>query len=107
MNVEPQTITRETAIAELTNVKGSPAEEPVWIYGEMIWGHPVSFQLEATRGLLTKRVRLMTGQVKRYREGDSKFFLVQVSAVTARILEIEEFLLSPQELEQRKRHCYM
>lgn len=94
-----------TAIDELTNVTGKHAGEPVWIYGEMVWAAPISFDFIAIRGKLFTQVRLMTDQVRRYRDGETNLFLIEISSITASVLGLEDYLLGPGEIETKKKSC--
>lgn len=92
-----------TAIAELTGVTGVESLT-VWVYGRMEWAEHPAFEFTVCRRQECKRVRLMVDQVKRYREGDTQYFLISMPATIAKILEIEPLLLTVAELKWLERH---
>jgi hypothetical protein len=101
----------ENAIAGITRVTGQGVLAPVWVYGQMLWGdHPsAEFAIEtpreftATRGRATKTVSLMVDQVKRYRDGETAFFLIELPHTMAAALGIEDFILPLGELDRLRR----
>lgn len=99
----------DTAIDELTGVTGNHAGESVWIYGEMVWGTPHIFEFIVIHEALKvrecheKKVSITSNLVKRYRDGGTPFFLINMSSMMAHILDVEQFILSPEELERKKR----
>lgn len=94
----------QQAIAEVTQVTGNHAGGTVWIYGQMKWAEQPDFEFEACRRRTTKRVRLMANLVKRYRDGESQFFLIELPLAMALALELRDLVLPPDELERMKRN---
>lgn len=95
----------ENAIAEITNVLGKREDvETVWIYGQMMWATVPDFEFEASRGRTVKKVRLMAEQVKRYRDGESNLWLIELPATMATVLGLDDLILPPDELERLKKN---
>lgn len=91
-----------TAIAELTGVTGVESVT-VWVYGRMEWAEHPAFEFTVCRGQITRRVTLMVDQVKRYRDGETQYFLISMPATIAKILEIEPLILTVAELKRIER----
>lgn len=92
------------AIDEITQVTGHHSGGMVWIYGQMLWAELPAFRFIALRGRRQLEVSLMAGQIKRYRDGESQFFLVEMPLGMAIALDLTEFVLPPDELAHLKRN---
>ncbi|MBK8468130.1 MAG: hypothetical protein IPL32_20345 [Chloracidobacterium sp.] len=97
------TAIQQQAIDEITHVSGVSVAM-VWIYGQMVWAELPAFRFIALRGRQQLEVSLMAGQVKRYRDGESQFFLIEMPLGMAIALDLTEFVLPPDELERMKRN---
>jgi len=100
----------DKAIAADTHVTGQDGGAKCWVYGQMVWGdHPSAEfdikapQFTATRATHWKRITLMVDQVKRYRDGDSAFFLIELPYTMAAALGIETLILTMAELKRLQR----
>jgi hypothetical protein len=108
-------------IAEVTGVHTYAASaETVWVYGEVLWGEARSFDFEAeppersskfkvqgSTGLRPKRVTILTpsgrsAMITRYRDGSLPMFLIEMPRTMSQVLGLEEYVLSPEELERKK-----
>lgn len=104
------------AIAELTGTRVADGPvETVWVYGEVMWIKFTSFEFEceppdsrfqiSDSGLKTrlrpKAVNIIPGQVTRYRDGGTPMFLIEMSRTMAKVLEIEQYVLGPEELKRK------
>jgi hypothetical protein len=94
----------DRAIAELTHVTGTHAGQPVWVYGEMLWADPTAFNFIVIRNKAAKQVTIITSSVKRFRDAETSFFLIEMSSMMAHILEVEDFVLDTDELVRKQRH---
>lgn len=100
----PTTTDIDAAIAEITHVTGQGSGEPCWFYGQMNWADYPAFDFTVTRGKEWKQVKLMADQVRRYQDGEgSMFFLIEMPAYMAVILEIEHLMLTVGELAWLRR----
>ncbi len=70
----------------------------------MLWAEMPMFRFVACRGRSTIEIKLMVDQVKRYRDGESGFFLIEMPKGMAAALEIENFVLTDAELGRLKRN---
>lgn len=93
----------DKAIAAVTRVTGQAGGEPVWVYAQMLWGDHPSAEFTVMRGTHWKRVTLMVDQVKRYRDGETSYFLIQMPHTMAAALGIEDLILPLGELERLRR----
>lgn len=93
----------QKAIAEVTGVRAEDIGT-VWVYGEILWAKLGSFAFEAERPasrLKPKAVNLIPGQVTRYRDGGTSMFLIEMPRAMAKVLDIEEYVLTPEELKRK------
>lgn len=97
----------DKAIAAVTRVTGQTGSEPVWVYAAMLWGDHPSAEFTVMRGQHWKRVTLMVDQVKRYRDGETSYFLIQMPHTMAAALGIEDLILPLGELARLKRYIDM
>lgn len=93
----------DSVIRELTGVRGDDGQEPVWIYGQCKWTYGDRMDFAVERNLKKRVITLMNGQIRRYREGESAMFLVSIPKPMAAAMNIEAFVLTAEELEEKKR----
>lgn len=94
----------DNAIAELTGITGNGSGGTVWVYGEYKGASEHVTKFEASRGRRTMFVEIMNRQVKRYRDGETSLFLIEMPSVMAKVLGLEEFVLDDAELERLRRY---
>lgn len=95
----------ENAIAEITGLTADNRQlSTVWIYGQMMWATVPDFEFEASRGRTVKKVRLMAEMVKRYRDGESNLWLIELPQTMATALGLDDLVLPPNELERLKKN---
>ena len=88
----------DAAIREATGFTGE-ACETVWVYGRALWCYlgRMEFQPEGS----AKAVTIATRLIKRYRDGDSSCFLVEMPRHMASTLEIEGCVLDGEDLKRK------
>lgn len=94
----------DSVIAEVTGVTTVPSET-VWIYGRALWCHAGRMEFRCEGMKPGQHVVIATGLVKRYRDGDSDAFLIGMPKHMAEVLEVGEFLLTPEMVERKMRNC--
>ncbi|MBV9217365.1 MAG: hypothetical protein JO053_14445 [Acidobacteria bacterium] len=90
-------MTLEAAIAEATGINPSLDADTVWVYGEVGWMYKGQFDLEGRT--------VTTSMVKRFRDGDSAMFLVEMPRAMARVLGLEGLIVTGYKLERLKGQC--
>ena len=94
----------DKAIAAVTHVTGQDGGAKCWVYAQMLWGDHPSAEFTVMRGTHWKRVTLMVDQVKRYRDGETSYFLIQMPHTMAAALGIEDLILPLGELARLQRN---
>lgn len=99
----------DNAIRELTGVGFREIEaerrRKVFAYGQLIRTSPDKFTIEFRLGKQRRVVTIPTSLVKRYREGDSHDFVVEMTTMQAEIMQITDLLLSSDDAAKVLARC--
>lgn len=92
----------DAVIADVTGMTGVGAGETVWVYGEVVWMHGGEFTFQPEGGRV---VGLTTSLVRRFRDGESSMFLIELPYAMARGLGIDAHKVEGHRLERLRGRC--